>query len=185
MSVYVDPLFSWDAALVSELSVARLTRKHGQWSHMTADSEAELRAFAVRLGLKARWIQDAGTPDVHFDLVPPRRAKAVLLGAIELTRREAYEKRKEAWAHAKWLASMRPEERERYETIKAESLRAGRKLYSELLRDGHISIDKAVKIIQGESDLIPTDLAQSIARAIPGVYEERAASSESRTPCEG
>jgi hypothetical protein len=99
--IYVDPLFEWPAELVKETQAKRLTKKYGKWSHMTADTEEELRSFAVMLGLRLNWIQKAGTPDVHFDLVPTRRAAAVRLGAKEITRREAYELRKKAWAERK------------------------------------------------------------------------------------
>ena len=92
--IYVDPLFDWAAAAVNDPQAARLTRKYGKWCHMTADNEQELRAFARRIGLRVEWIQHPGTPDVHFDLVPPRRARAVQLGAKEITRVEAVEMRR-------------------------------------------------------------------------------------------
>jgi hypothetical protein len=41
-----------------------------------------LHAFAEALGLRRAWFQNkAGFP--HYDLIPTRRAKAVVLGAVE------------------------------------------------------------------------------------------------------
>ena len=55
--------------------------------HMVADSIAELHAMAARLGLKTCYLQRSGMGDLHYDLTPSRRARAVLLGAVELDRR--------------------------------------------------------------------------------------------------
>jgi len=77
MSVYLDPLCQngW---------------KLGKNSHMVADSDDELHAFAKRIGLKREWFQV--TRLRHYDLTAGRRAVAVRLGAIELGRREFVEK---------------------------------------------------------------------------------------------
>lgn len=59
------------------------------WCHMVSDtSEAELHAFAGRLGLKRAWFQQRPPASAaHYDLVRNRRAEAVRLGAAEVTSR--------------------------------------------------------------------------------------------------
>lgn len=52
---------------------------------MTADSTEELIAFAVKLGLQPKYLQFPGTWKEHFDITEPKRKKAVLLGAIEVS----------------------------------------------------------------------------------------------------
>lgn len=80
MSCYVDPLFVWPAR---NARVRRVGERHGhQWCHLWADTLEELHAMAKKVGMRAEWFQqDARLP--HYDLVPPRRAEAVRLGAIE------------------------------------------------------------------------------------------------------
>ena len=56
----------------------------GTWSHMTADTRAELDAMADRIGLKRQWIQYPGTPKEHYDVTESRRAAAVAAGAVEV-----------------------------------------------------------------------------------------------------
>jgi hypothetical protein len=50
----------------------------------------ELLAFAGRLGLRGEWIQHQGSPKQHFDLTAAKRALAVRLGAVEVSRGEAF-----------------------------------------------------------------------------------------------
>lgn len=69
MSIYVDPLIDHGWRL-------------GPSCHMFASSLDELHAFAARLGLKRVWYQEERVP--HYDLTARVRARAVLLGAIEL-----------------------------------------------------------------------------------------------------
>ena len=57
-------------------------------SHMIADTSAELLQMADAIGVNRRWIQKAGTPWEHFDVSKAARAKAVELGAKEVTMRE-------------------------------------------------------------------------------------------------
>jgi hypothetical protein len=61
----------------------------GQWCHMTADTEDELDAFAVKIGLKRSWCQRRGTPWVHYDLTPGKRRQAVAHGAVEEDTRDS------------------------------------------------------------------------------------------------
>ncbi len=81
MSVYVDDF----------RVPARVRGINARWSHLTADTEDELRAFAVVLGLKSSWIQKPGTDYVHFDVTDSVRAAAVAAGARSVTIREGGE----------------------------------------------------------------------------------------------
>jgi hypothetical protein len=51
--------------------------------HMIADTDAELRAMAARIGVLQKWHQGD-----HFDISLGKRALAVQLGAVEITQRE-------------------------------------------------------------------------------------------------
>jgi hypothetical protein len=51
--------------------------------HMVADTEAELHAMAERIGIARRWYQGD-----HYDVTLERRARAVALGAVEITWRQ-------------------------------------------------------------------------------------------------
>ena len=65
-------------------------KRYGQTCHLMADTDQELEAFATRLGLCRRWKHND-----HFDLTPARRAKAVRLGAVEITSRALAQRRSE------------------------------------------------------------------------------------------
>lgn len=56
--------------------------------HMMADTHEELLAMADKLGLNRRHLQKKGTIYEHFDLSKGYRAKAVKLGAVEVTSKE-------------------------------------------------------------------------------------------------
>lgn len=81
MAVYVDRLFEATPRTAQ-------ARRHGTtWCHMTADTDAELHAMARTIGLRTDWAQDLDHPDQwrhHYDLVPGKRALAVLHGAVEV-----------------------------------------------------------------------------------------------------
>ena len=72
MSVYVDELQVWPGA-------------RGMWargsSHLMADSEDELHAFAARCGLQRRWFQKHPRHP-HYDVVESKRTLAISLGAV-------------------------------------------------------------------------------------------------------
>jgi hypothetical protein len=74
MTVYVDDMYA---------SFGRM-----KMCHMIADSRAELDAMADAIGVARRWIQKPGKPDEHYDVAMAARAKAVALGAKEITLRE-------------------------------------------------------------------------------------------------
>ncbi len=68
---------------------ARVGPVEGVWSHLLSDlpgeaGTAELLAFAERLGIDARWIQNAGTATEHFDVREPTRQRALALGATPI-----------------------------------------------------------------------------------------------------
>jgi chromosome condensin MukBEF complex kleisin-like MukF subunit len=55
--------------------------------HMIADTQAELHAMALSIGMKREWFQEppkASAP--HYDVSKGRRAQAVRLGAVEVDR---------------------------------------------------------------------------------------------------
>lgn len=82
IAVYVD-----DAYIQATVKSGSL--KHAsKWCHMTADSTEELIDFAIRLGLQEKYIQFPGTWKEHFDITEPKRKKAVLLGAVEVSFRQ-------------------------------------------------------------------------------------------------
>lgn len=54
--------------------------------HMLADSDEELHEMASRIGVARRWHQKADTPHSHYDICMSKRAIAVKLGAVEVTR---------------------------------------------------------------------------------------------------
>ncbi len=56
--------------------------------HMIADSRHELISMAERVGVAPKWIQQADTYSEHFDICLSKRARAVALGAVELTSRD-------------------------------------------------------------------------------------------------
>lgn len=68
-------------------TVGRIT---ANWSHLTADTTAELVEFAARLGLKRSWIQNPGHVwKEHFDVTDSKRDLAIRLGAKPITMQEA------------------------------------------------------------------------------------------------
>lgn len=80
MTVYVDNAFI-------RATVRNNRYRHtSRWCHLMCDGDdAELVAFAERIGLQARWIQDAGTERGHFDVTEPKRHAAVKAGAVEIS----------------------------------------------------------------------------------------------------
>lgn len=55
--------------------------------HMAADTEAELHAFAARIGLKRTWFQDKPS-GAHYDVTGGRRHAAIRAGAVEVSWRD-------------------------------------------------------------------------------------------------
>ena len=78
MSVYVDDMYAPFGRMLM--------------CHMIADSPQELLDIASKIGLAHRWIQHPGTYREHFDVSKAYRAKAVKLGAVEVSQREMADK---------------------------------------------------------------------------------------------
>ena len=79
MTVYVDETQDY-----TRIAKARRLR-HTHWCHLTADTRDELHDFAKRLGLRRTWFQDHAIR-WHYDITPPKRARALQLGAVEIDR---------------------------------------------------------------------------------------------------
>lgn len=83
MSIYVDEIRQWPTPI--------RCFKAGS-CHLSADSLDELHAFARKLRLRREWFQDhASMP--HYDLTIEKRARAVKLGAVEVSAREQARRR--------------------------------------------------------------------------------------------
>ena len=82
MAVYVD-----NAYISAKVRSGRLTHD-SRWCHMTADTTEELVAFAVSIGLQAKYLQYPGTWKEHFDVTEAKRRIAVVKGAVEVDYRE-------------------------------------------------------------------------------------------------
>lgn len=78
---------------------ATVGRIRGRWSHLTADTPAELHEFAARLGQKREWFQahckhgacpsiDGVCVHFHYDVVDRRREAAIALGAESIDLRQ-------------------------------------------------------------------------------------------------
>lgn len=59
-------------------------------SHLLADSNDELHAMAEKIGVARKWWQSPEkTAGSHYDICLSKKAKAIALGAIEITWRQA------------------------------------------------------------------------------------------------
>jgi hypothetical protein len=63
----------------------------GAWSHLIADTSDELVSFAAALKLRESWIQFPGTFREHFDVTENVRNRAISMGAIPISMRQAGE----------------------------------------------------------------------------------------------
>jgi hypothetical protein len=79
MTIYVDDMHEHELGRLGMMKM----------SHMIADSREELMWMARQLGLQPRWIQKSGRPTEHFDVAKGKRAKAIELGAVAITIRQA------------------------------------------------------------------------------------------------
>lgn len=71
--------------------------------HMFADTPAELHDMAERIGMRRAWYQGPGKASFpHYDVCLSRRAQALSLGAIEITRMEGYRFRKRVREQPQW-----------------------------------------------------------------------------------
>ena len=78
MAVYVDDLYKYNAGKFGRMKM----------SHMIADTKEELLDMARKIGVNAKWIQNEGTYQEHFDICFYNREKAVEAGAKEITWKE-------------------------------------------------------------------------------------------------
>ena len=69
---------------------ARLGPVEDRWSHLVADTDDELHAFAARLGMRREWFQHKeGRPhQAHYDVPERSRDEALALGAVPITWRQ-------------------------------------------------------------------------------------------------
>lgn len=74
MTVYVDDM----------RMPARVGRLQAKWSHLMADTDEELHAFAAQLGLRRSWHQKPGTAVSHYDVTDSKRDLALQLGAVPI-----------------------------------------------------------------------------------------------------
>lgn len=76
MAVYIDDMFA---------SLGRM-----KMSHMIADTDEELHKMALAIGMRIEWWQSPEkTYASHYDVASGRRLKAIALGAIPITSRQA------------------------------------------------------------------------------------------------
>ncbi len=69
---------------------ARLGPVEDRWSHLVADSDEELHAFASLLGMRREWFQhkESRPHQSHYDLPERSRQQALTLGAVAVTWRQ-------------------------------------------------------------------------------------------------
>ena len=81
MTIYVD---DWRQH-------ARLGPVEASWSHLLGDDPEELHRFAGRLGLRRAWYQEHRRHRAlnHYDVTEETRRRAIDLGAVPITWREA------------------------------------------------------------------------------------------------
>jgi len=82
VTVYVDNMYLFPMGRFRRMKM----------SHMIADTTEELMAMADRIGVARKWVQQAGTPDEHFDVSMGAREKAIEAGAVEISMRELAQK---------------------------------------------------------------------------------------------
>ena len=71
---------------------------------MTDGTDEDLVQFAIGIGLKREWLQNAGTHKAHFDLVASKRALAIRSGAEEVDRYGLVELLNQKRAHLRVIA---------------------------------------------------------------------------------
>lgn len=74
MTVYVDDM----------RRLAQVGRIEARWSHLMADTDAELHAFAAGIGLRREWAQHPGTWRSHYDVTDRKRTQAIVAGAVQV-----------------------------------------------------------------------------------------------------
>jgi len=87
MAVYVDDMHLYPMGRLGRMKMC----------HMTADSHEELMDMAFKLDLDTDWLQHRGTWKEHFDIALGKRAKALTLGAVEVTMKATVVLAKKRW----------------------------------------------------------------------------------------
>lgn len=77
MSVYIDDM--------------NMPYRNMIMNHMISDSTEELLEMCTKIGIAHKWIQYPGTYKEHFDVCLTMKAKALELGAIQITWRQCVE----------------------------------------------------------------------------------------------
>lgn len=91
MTVYVDEIRVYPKSIMDAA-----TKRNGvRWCHMLADTIEELHLMADTIGIQRRYFQNHGSIP-HYDITPPKRAKALRAGAIFKSAREQARERIEA-----------------------------------------------------------------------------------------
>jgi Protein of unknown function (DUF4031) len=92
VAVYVD-----DPSIPAQVRNGRVVHD-SRWSHLFADTQQELHAFAAKLGLRRSYFQPgrprgngSPSPHWHYDLTAGKRQQAIRLGAQPVTARQAIE----------------------------------------------------------------------------------------------
>jgi len=89
MTVYVD-----DSRIPAAVPNGRVQHT-SRWSHLFADSQDELHAFAGGLGLRRSWFQPGKprrgrpSPAWHYDVTDPKWQRALSLGAQPVSWRDS------------------------------------------------------------------------------------------------
>ncbi len=83
MTIYVD-----DETKYPDHMIKGAARKWGRtWSHMWTDQDdpEELHVMAENLGLKRSYYQTDHPELCHYDIIPSKRKRAILLGAQQIS----------------------------------------------------------------------------------------------------
>lgn len=66
---------------------ARLGPVEDRWSHLVADTDEELHAFAARMGMRREWFQHRPhrPHQAHYDVPDRARREALALGAVPVS----------------------------------------------------------------------------------------------------
>lgn len=84
--IVVDNLVEYPAGMTTDKGLPGR-----RWCHMSstltnlAEAEIELRAMAIRIGMRAHGIQHQGRSTMHYDLTPMLRDRAIRAGAGEVS----------------------------------------------------------------------------------------------------
>lgn len=73
MTVYIDDMYKFPMGQFRRMKM----------SHMIADSDDELHAFAARIGMSREWFQGD-----HYDVSKAKRDLAIALGAVPISLRQ-------------------------------------------------------------------------------------------------